>query len=135
MKIGTCPFLKEGYFLDFQCSSFKWPLPTMRSLIRSLRVNKFCSFPDSFNSSSNVLCFSVFPIGPESLWQFRSPRSHLTAQFSQLLAPFMWLSCTRHPLAIQSASFPIKTKVTFLNTCQAFCIRKMNLQEEKDLQY
>lgn len=73
MNVGTCPFLKEGDFLHFLCSSFKWSLPTMSSLIRNLRVNRFCSFADNFNSSSNVPCFSVFPVGPGSLRQFRSP--------------------------------------------------------------
>lgn len=73
MNADTCLFLKEGYFLQFWCSSFKWSPPTISSLIRNLRVNRFCSFADNFNSSSNVLCFSVFPVGPGSLWQFRSP--------------------------------------------------------------
>lgn len=98
MKIGTCPFLKEGCFLDFQCSSFKWPLPTMRSLIRNLRVNRFCSFPDNFNSSSNVLCFSVFPVGPGSLWQFRSPQ--LPFNSSVLTA-----SCTIYVAFLYKTSF------------------------------
>lgn len=67
---GACRLRRKA--VSF-CSSFKWSFPTISSLIRNVRVNRFCSFPDNFNSSSNWETFSVFPLGPASLQQFRSP--------------------------------------------------------------
>lgn len=98
MNVGTSPFLEEGNFLHFLGSSFKWSFPTMSSLIRHLRVSRFCSFADNFNSSSNVPCFSVFPVGPESRQQFRSP-----------LLPFnssvLTASCTIYVAFLYETSF------------------------------
>lgn len=71
VNTGACRFWRKA--VSF-CSSFKWSLPTMSSLIRNWRVNRFCSFTDNFNSSSNLETFSVFLLGPGSLQQFRSPR-------------------------------------------------------------
>lgn len=98
MNVSTCTFLKEDGFLHFLGSSFKWSLPTMSSLIRNLRVNRFCSFADDFNSSSNMLCFSVFPIGPGSLRQFRSPPFPLNSSI-------LTASCTIYMAFLYETSF------------------------------